>query len=435
MQPALQLFYIHNGHCPDQDFEQLKALSPDLPLVGMAPHVASYVSNRLQQQHAQQEQQQGQQHVQQGQQHAQQGQQHARQGQQHAQQEQQQAAGCAVHKTAATAGSSTAEWLLPTWPFEPQRACSQVRRFMGPLVLSCIQMACCAVSTDGLHSYCVCAGLLSMVGCASRSLSCCVLSSLSCVLACLPQAQSAPARLVEVTQQCIQVPDRGLCVEHVQGDSSALKGFSIIGSLDQSLRNYGKMWELIRSYQQREGPDALQHFKLNILGDVMGDFVVPGEAAGACRVLCCAALCCAPHPGNGHSGLSQLRVLGGIMAGRLQQQVAAPLGPGGLIKLSSNAYSTVLQRMRLTVSLPVLWSCCAEDLQHYVELYKTPPDPVFYDIIYHSYGIVPALANPAYYTCKLTSAVITTLMTGTAPLPTAWTSKCMDPAPGQDTRS
>jgi hypothetical protein len=37
---------------------------------------------------------------------------------------------------------------------------------------------------------------------------------------------------------------------------------------------------------------------------------------------------------------------------------------------------------------------------------------VFYDVIYHSYGIVPALANPAYYTCKLTSAVITTLMTG-----------------------
>jgi hypothetical protein len=66
----------------------------------------------------------------------------------------------------------------------------------------------------------------------------------------------------------------------VQADSSALQGFSIIGSLDKSLRNYGKMWELIRSYQQREGADALQHFKLNILGDVMGGFAVPGEAAG-----------------------------------------------------------------------------------------------------------------------------------------------------------
>jgi hypothetical protein len=105
MQPALQLFYIHNGHCPDQDFEKLKALSPDLPLVGMAPHVASYVTNRLQQQHAQQEQH----------------------GQPQEQQEQQQAAGCAAQEAAA-AGSSTAEWLLPTWPFEPQQPCCQVRR-------------------------------------------------------------------------------------------------------------------------------------------------------------------------------------------------------------------------------------------------------------------------------------------------------------------
>lgn len=60
--------------------------------------------------------------------------------------------------------------------------------------------------------------------------------------------------------------------------------------------------------------------------------------------------------------------------------------------------------------------CCCHvatgDLQQYVQLYKTPPDPVFYDVIYHSCGIVPALANPAYYSCKLTSAVITTLMTG-----------------------
>jgi len=61
----------------------------------------------------------------------------------------------------------------------------------------------------------------------------------------------------------------------------------------------------------------------------------------------------------------------------------------------------------------VVWCHVATgDLQQYVQLYKTPPDPVFYDVIYHSCGIVPALANPAYYTCKLTSAVITTLMTG-----------------------
>lgn len=62
----------------------------------------------------------------------------------------------------------------------------------------------------------------------------------------------------------------------------------------------------------------------------------------------------------------------------------------------------------------MVWPSPTDDLQEYVQLYRTPPDPVFYDVIYHSYGIVPALANPAYYTCKLTSAVITTLMTGKA---------------------
>lgn len=127
IQPALQLFYIHNGHMPDEDFEKLKALSPVLPLVGMAPHVASYVANRLKQ-GQRQEQQQGQQQEQiraqqqqvqqeQGQQQEQalaQQQQGQQQEQAHSQQQQQQA-------------GNTAEWLLPIWPFEPQQPCSQVR--------------------------------------------------------------------------------------------------------------------------------------------------------------------------------------------------------------------------------------------------------------------------------------------------------------------
>lgn len=198
MKPALQLFYVHNGHMPEQqqEFNQLRALSPDLPLVGMAPHVAAYVTNRLEQ--SSQEQQ---------------------------------------LSTSTAQAAAKAEWLLPIWPFVPQQPCSL-------------------------------------------------------------------------------------------DDPSCFKGFSITGSLDKSLRNYGRMWEQITAYRDREGADALQNFKLNILGEVLGDFTVPG------------------------------------------------------------------------------------DLQQYVQLYKTPPDPVFYDVIYHSCGIVPALANPAYYTCKLTSAVITTLMTG-----------------------
>jgi len=62
----------------------------------------------------------------------------------------------------------------------------------------------------------------------------------------------------------------------VQDDPSCFKGFSITGSLDKSLRNYGRMWEQITAYRDREGADALQNFKLNILGEVLGDFTVPG---------------------------------------------------------------------------------------------------------------------------------------------------------------
>jgi hypothetical protein len=61
--------------------------------------------------------------------------------------------------------------------------------------------------------------------------------------------------------------------------------------------------------------------------------------------------------------------------------------------------------------LPLCW-LPADDLSSYVQLHKSPSDPVFYEVNYHCYGIVPALSNPAYYTSKLTSAVITSLMTG-----------------------
>jgi hypothetical protein len=81
------------------------------------------------------------------------------------------------------------------------------------------------------------------------------------------------------------------------------------------------------------------------------------------------------------------------------------------VQLIGNVWPTA-NSFHCHVSSAHVWASPSDDLQEYVQLYKTPPDPEFYDVIYHSYGIVPALANPAYYTCKLTSAVITTLMTG-----------------------
>jgi hypothetical protein len=51
-------------------------------------------------------------------------------------------------------------------------------------------------------------------------------------------------------------------------------------------------------------------------------------------------------------------------------------------------------------------------MQQYVALHKALPDPEFYRVIHGSAGLLPALSCPSYTTSCLTSAAITTLMTG-----------------------
>lgn len=68
-----------------------------------------------------------------------------------------------------------------------------------------------------------------------------------------------------------------LCCHAKQGSEGCLSGFSIAGSTDSSLRNYTRMWEQIRSYKQQQGAAALANFKLNILGQIMDNFTVPGQ--------------------------------------------------------------------------------------------------------------------------------------------------------------
>jgi hypothetical protein len=67
-----------------------------------------------------------------------------------------------------------------------------------------------------------------------------------------------------------------------QDDEPCLSGFSIAGSTDSSLRNYTRMWEQIRSYKQQQGAAALKNFKLNILGQIMDNFTVPGAPLNMC---------------------------------------------------------------------------------------------------------------------------------------------------------
>lgn len=69
---ALQLLYVHNGHMPDADLQALRCLAgDDAPLLGMAPHVAGFVQRRLDAQPQ-------------------------------------------------PGAADRADWVLPTWPYEPQ---------------------------------------------------------------------------------------------------------------------------------------------------------------------------------------------------------------------------------------------------------------------------------------------------------------------------
>lgn len=77
MNPKVALYYVHNGHMPDQDFETIKGLSPELPLLTMAPHVAEYVSTRLQE------------------------------------------------NSSRAAAAHEAEWVLPIFPYQPADPCTQ----------------------------------------------------------------------------------------------------------------------------------------------------------------------------------------------------------------------------------------------------------------------------------------------------------------------
>jgi hypothetical protein len=85
MNPRMALYYVHNGHMPAEDFDILKGLSPDLPLLTMAPHVAQYVRRRLQENSSS-------------------------------------TAGVAA---AAAAAACDAEWVLPIFPYQPAEPCTQ----------------------------------------------------------------------------------------------------------------------------------------------------------------------------------------------------------------------------------------------------------------------------------------------------------------------
>ncbi len=55
-----------------------------------------------------------------------------------------------------------------------------------------------------------------------------------------------------------------------------MQGFSVQGRIESTRRNYTAMWEQIHGYSVSAGKQALKNFRLNILGESVEMFTVPG---------------------------------------------------------------------------------------------------------------------------------------------------------------
>jgi hypothetical protein len=229
MNPRMALYYVHNGHMPEEDFDILKGLSPELPLLTMAPHVAQYVRTRLQEN----------------------------------------SSSTAAAPAAAPAAAQDAEWVLPIFPYQPAEPCThqqaQVSRRLGSGPASWHWLAWCA-----------CVSILACLVVIKSASNCTCKHHTSDGLN-YPGARSL-VWLALLLVTCAFLPwALYLSCCTAQGGEGCLSGFSIAGSTDSSLRNYSRMWEQIRSYKQQQGAAALTNFKLKILGQIMDNFTVPGE--------------------------------------------------------------------------------------------------------------------------------------------------------------
>jgi hypothetical protein len=241
MQPKVAMYMVHNGHLPDSDFKALRTMSGKLPLLTLSPHVAKNITGKT--------------------------------------------------------GEVAPEWILPIFPYTPATECKledlQVCSWQEGIAgadswtrggAGCCQQqgwqqqrhapapaAACHAQLEQLALAHSSSGLSSAVAVRAGTAYFCHHMLTSGVLLC---AHAAPG---------------------VQGGKNCLKGFSVQGRIEKSRRNYTQMWEQIGSYRKKEGAAALSNFRLNILGEVVEYFAVPGKQMGLMaiwsRCLCLSLFC------------------------------------------------------------------------------------------------------------------------------------------------
>jgi hypothetical protein len=66
-------------------------------------------------------------------------------------------------------------------------------------------------------------------------------------------------------------------LEDMTRGKHCIRGFSVQGRIERKRRNYTEMWEQIGGHRRHHTASAVANFRLNILGETVEKFSVPGE--------------------------------------------------------------------------------------------------------------------------------------------------------------
>jgi hypothetical protein len=117
-----------------------------------------------------------------------------------------------------------------------------------------------------------------------------------------------------------------------------IRGFSVQGRIEKSRRNYTEVWEQIGGHRKHHTSSTVSNFRLNILGETVEAFSVPG---------------------------------GWNRRGRLRVSV------GGAKRHPTDWLQTAPNRPPPPV-----------EVRDLVAVYKNPPYPIFYGVVHHSFALV-----------------------------------------------
>jgi hypothetical protein len=239
MKPKVALQMVHNGHIKDEDMQKVLKLTSGSTVYTLAPHVAKYITNRT---------------------------------------------------------KAPTEWILPIFPYTPANVCALADLQVGVLVVGqqhqrqggllvvgpsqtsrgqqpgavCLQV--CPVTPAGQEHK-----KSGLFACSRQPLGSSEGPTEGASASKFPSgaATSCPMLTCSICLTPLLTP-RPNTRSLLQAGRQCLKGFSVQGRIEKSRRNYTAMWEQMTDYRKQHGNLAVSNFRLNILGESVEAFNVPG---------------------------------------------------------------------------------------------------------------------------------------------------------------